>query len=447
MRTDFDAIVVGAGPAGSAAAILLAGAGWSVALVEKQRFPRRKVCGECLAATNLPLLAALGVGPAFAASAGPELRRVALMSGERTVVADLPATRHPEYPWGRALGRETLDALLLARARAAGAHVLQPWSALAIEGAAGDWHCAVEALDRRSAASLRAPVAIAAHGSWEALPRDRPRRRQARRASDLFAFKANFRDASLDEGLLPVLSFAGGYGGMVVADGGLTTIACCIRRDRLAACRQALPALGAGDAVEALLRRDCRGVRLALQAASREGPWLAAGPLDPGIRLRADDQLFRVGNAAGEAHPIIGEGMSMALQSASLLCAQLLADKRCDQLSDKAWQGGVARRYAAAWRSQFERRLRLAAVFAHLAMRPASTALLMQLARNWPGLLTLGACWADKTRCAVNAVTLAALAPIGVTVAASSADCGFALPALRGRSGSDEMTTTTKEYR
>ena len=166
MRTDFDAIVVGAGPAGSSAAILLARAGWSVALVEKQRFPRRKVCGECLAATNLPLLAALGVGPAFAASAGPELRRVALMSGDDTVVADLPATPHPQYPWGRALGRETLDTLLLERAQAAGAHVLQPWSALAIEGNAGDWRCAVEALGTREAVSLRAPVAIAAHGSW-----------------------------------------------------------------------------------------------------------------------------------------------------------------------------------------------------------------------------------------------------------------------------------------
>ncbi|WP_273703740.1 acyl carrier protein, partial [Candidatus Accumulibacter vicinus] len=107
------------------------------------------------------------------------------------------------------------------------------------------------------------------------------------------------------------------------------------------------------------------------------------------------------------------------------------------------------RRYAAAWRSQFERRLRLAAVFAHLAMRPAAAALLMELARNWPGLLTLGARWGDKTRCAVNAVTIAALAPIRVTAAASSADYGFALPALRGgrktrndHNEGKQMTTT-----
>jgi len=60
MNTEFDAVIIGAGPAGSSAAIMLARAGWSVALIEKQKFPRRKVCGECIAANNLPLLRALG---------------------------------------------------------------------------------------------------------------------------------------------------------------------------------------------------------------------------------------------------------------------------------------------------------------------------------------------------------------------------------------------------
>ncbi|MEO8411175.1 MAG: FAD-dependent oxidoreductase, partial [Propionivibrio sp.] len=43
----FDVAIIGAGPAGAAAAILLARAGWTVALIEKRAFPRRKVCGEC----------------------------------------------------------------------------------------------------------------------------------------------------------------------------------------------------------------------------------------------------------------------------------------------------------------------------------------------------------------------------------------------------------------
>ena len=126
MRTDFDAVIVGAGPAGSSAAILLAQAGWSVALIEKQRFPRRKVCGECIAASNLPLLEALGIGAEFEVAAGPELRRVALMRGDQKIVAELPAAPHEKYPWGRALGRETLDTLLLERARSTGGPCFNP---------------------------------------------------------------------------------------------------------------------------------------------------------------------------------------------------------------------------------------------------------------------------------------------------------------------------------
>ena len=104
------------------------------------------MCGECLAASNLPLLDALGVGADFNAQAGPELRQVALMRGQRTVLAELPTAVHPQHGWGRALGRETLDSLLLTRAHASGATVLQPWALQRISGAAGQYQCTVRAV-------------------------------------------------------------------------------------------------------------------------------------------------------------------------------------------------------------------------------------------------------------------------------------------------------------
>ena len=56
----FDAVVVGAGPAGSAAAAVLAEHGRSVLLLEKDVFPRHKVCGEFLSADALPSLDRIG---------------------------------------------------------------------------------------------------------------------------------------------------------------------------------------------------------------------------------------------------------------------------------------------------------------------------------------------------------------------------------------------------
>ena len=397
-RTSFDALIVGAGLAGSTAAIQLARAGWSVALIERQRFPRRKVCGECIAASNLPLLQALGIGEAFHARAGPELRQVTLLHGDRAVTADLPSADHEHFAWGRALGRETLDGLLLEQARAAGASVFQPWAVQAILGTPGAWHCELRALESAALLRLRASVVIDAHGSWEDLPTDRHRRRLARSAADLFAFKANFTGASLPAGAVSVLALDGGYGGMVVADGGTTTIACCIRRDRLSELRVAALGQRAGDAVQAWLQRQCTGVQRALQGAVRDEPWLTAGPLDPGVHMNAHDRIFRIGNAAGEAHPILGEGMSMALQSAALLCSHLLDPKSAAAVPDLVSQAELQRRYVAAWRKVFAPRLRLAATFAHLAMRPRSAAVLMKLVEVWPGMLTQGARWGGKVR-------------------------------------------------
>jgi len=397
-RLAFDAVIVGAGLAGSTAAIQLARAGWSVALIERQRFPRRKVCGECVAASNLPLLQALGIGDAFNARAGPELRQVTLLHGDSAATADLPAADHDRFAWGRALGREALDGLLLEQARAAGASVFQPWAVQAILGTAGAWHCELRALESTALLRLRAAVVIDAHGSWEDLPTDRPRRRLARSAADLFAFKANFTGSSLPEGAISVLALNGGYGGMVVADGGTTTVACCIRRDRLSELRGAALGLRAGDVVEAWLQRECAGVRRALHGALRDGPWLTSGPLDPGVHIDANDGIFRIGNTAGEAHPILGEGMSMALQSAALLCSLLLGQAHAAAAPDGSVQADLQRRYAAAWRKQFAPRLRLAAAFAHVAMRPRSAAALMTLVRIWPGLLTRGARWGGKVR-------------------------------------------------
>ena len=418
MPARFDVVVVGGGPAGSATAILLARAGWSVALLEKQRFPRRKVCGECIAASNLPLLDVLGVGDTLRENAGPPIRTIGLMQGKRTVVAAMPAGRERNAAWGSAIGREALDTLLLDQARASGVHVLQPWSVDDITGQPGYWRCHARHTETGSALVLDAVVMIDAHGSWESLRCARTDEPVRRRPGQLLAFKGNFIDSALPDGMLPILAFKGGYGGMVKADGGITTLACCMRRDRLEAVRRAHPGLTAGDAVEQTLRRDCAGVDAALANASRAGNWLASGPLRPGIPRFDIDQPFLVGNAAGEAHPIIGEGMSMALQSAFLLSECLLRHRAAGNEAPAAapaeppaaWQRRAGHAYYAQWRMQFAPRLRLAAAFAQVAMRPLPARLLWTMLQRRPALLSWGAARAGKVECAVDPATISAWA-------------------------------------
>lgn len=410
MAAEADALVIGAGPAGASTAILLAQAGWRVMLVEQQIYPRQKVCGECLAAGSLALLDGLGVGRAVTAQAGPELQSVGWMSSSSTIVADFPACTDGPYRYGRALGRDQLDALLLGRARALGVEILQPAKVRAVRRAAARFDCEIEtndarfppnAVPARTSRDIRVSIVIDGHGSWESGPahsKDEPglRARSVRRSSDLFGFKASFYQSTLPRGLLPVLSFTGGYGGMVVAEDDRLTLACCIRRDTLQECRARIPGAPAGVVIEQYLRDSCPGVRDVLDRAKHSGLWLSVGPLRPGIRIGKTQGPFLVGNAAGEAHPLIGEGINMALQSAFLLTSELL--KQPVAAIDASRFREIHRDYGAAWRIAFSNRIRLAAAYAHLAMRPALSGSAAAVLRRWPPLLAEAARWAGKAR-------------------------------------------------
>jgi len=398
MNFDCDALVIGAGPAGAASAILLAQAGWRVMIVEQHTYPRRKVCGECIAAGNLELLDQLGIGPDFRRAAGPELRRIGWMGASSTSTADMPPCTGGLYRYGRAVGRDWLDTKLLQRAASLGVVALQPARARTVGGELGGYECTVDSLPggRRT---LRTPVVVDAHGSWERGPTyptngSADTARVPRRRSELFAFKANFRNTTLAPGFLPVLALPGGYGGMVVADAGVTTLACCLRRDTLSACRALLPDASAGAAVEAFLRRSCSGVHEALQGAHREGTWLSVGPLRPGVRVGGAGGVFRVGNAAGESHALIGEGISMALQSSALL-ASMLTRRPASAIRGR-FGSELQRSYEAAWRRAFAPRLRLAALYAHVAMRPRLAEPARALLGRFPTLLSSAAQLAGK---------------------------------------------------
>jgi flavin-dependent dehydrogenase len=360
----FDAAVVGAGPGGSAAARLLAQAGWKIALVEKGEFPRRKVCGEFISATSLPVLAACGIEEAFLAAAGPPVMRVGLYAGDTMV-----SSPH-EQLWGRALGREHLDTLLRDAAVQAGAELFQPAE---VTGLKPDGETSVCTLE--NGREIRARTGIAACGSWNAkgifaipVTGDEP--------SDLFAFKAHFTGSALPPGLMPLLAFPGGYGGMVMSDGGRLSLSCCIRRDALGLARQRHGGKAA-EAVLAHIRATTAGVEHALKHASLDGHFLSTGPIHPGIRPRHADGVFFVGNSAGEAHPIIAEGISMAIQASGLLAKLLIAGREDE--------------YARAWHDRFATRIRAAALFAHLAMRDDSRTICRAVIARFPRILDWGA--------------------------------------------------------
>jgi menaquinone-9 beta-reductase len=398
MQTAYDAIIVGGGPSGATCAVLLAKVGWRVAVVEKAPFPRRKVCGEFISETTWPLLRQLRVAGPLLKIAGPRVRRVGIYAGKAMVTAELGSTLGRAQSGGRAVGREQLDTLLLQRAAAAGAKVWQPCVLAQFVDNEGRYECTIVEKGTRQSQVLRSRIIIAAHGSWESGPLPTQDFRRPSHPSDLFGFKATFIGGALPQDLMPLLAFPGGYGGMVHTDGGRVSLSCCMRRDQLEDCRRKWPDVRAGEAVLLHIKSSCTGVALALAAATLDGVWLSSGPLRTGIRTFGRDGIFAVGNAAAEAHPIVAEGISIAIQSATLLCEQLIAhpELRSSQVCSAGVLEGVRDKYARAWRDNFSRRLFVAAVFAHVFMRPVSTRIAATLLEHFPQLLTEGARWTGK---------------------------------------------------
>jgi flavin-dependent dehydrogenase len=120
-------VILGAGPAGSAAAISAAMRGWDAVILEARPFPRFRP-GEALHPGTLPLFRTLGVAEeildaGFLRFPGVWLER----DGVRTFQPFRPASKGPGEEWlGFQAWRETLDQILLNRARMLGVRVLQP---------------------------------------------------------------------------------------------------------------------------------------------------------------------------------------------------------------------------------------------------------------------------------------------------------------------------------
>src|ERR1700689_2959461 len=132
---DCDAIVVGGGPAGAAAAARLAARGFRTVLIDRASFPRDKVCGDFVGPTALAELADLGVAQAEAFRATSKMADLALhVDGDQLTVMGIPQVDgFPDY--GRVIPRLQLDGWILDAARHAGATVLDGRKVTAVQQA------------------------------------------------------------------------------------------------------------------------------------------------------------------------------------------------------------------------------------------------------------------------------------------------------------------------
>ncbi len=347
-------VIAGGGPAGAAAACVLARAGTAVTVLERDAGPRHKICGEFLSREAVLYLAGLGVD--VAALGASQIGALRLVHGARSVESALPFQ-------AAGLSRLAMDAALLAQAEALGADVRRGVSVRGV---------GVEGLDV-GGRLLPAPILLLATGKHDL--RGTPRR-PARTPDALIGFKAHFTLVPAQRravaGHVEVVLFRDGYAGLQLIEGAVANLCLLVERRRFDATGQDWPALLADLCRESshLARRiDGADMLMDRPLSIFRVPYgyvhAGAEPLPA---------IFRLGDQAAVIPSFCGDGMSIALHSAHLAALTVL-------------RGGAAADYHAAMRRDVARPVQLAAGLYRLSRTRAARASIVAACRIWPGLM------------------------------------------------------------
>ena len=371
-----DALVVGAGPAGCVAALVLARAGVRVRIVDRSQFPRDKLCGDTLNPGSMAILDRLGrpegrplplsdlhLGDRIRARALPISGMVVTGPGGASVASD-----YPHHLCGAAIMRRDLDLILLEAAVAAGAdfipdvHVRGP--VLASDGVRV---VGVRAGGAGGGADLLARVVIAADG------------RRSKLASSLnltafgaprrWAFGAYFEDVDgvTTRGEMHIRG--DGYIGVAPVPGGLTNV-CVVASGSLVA-----SGFSRKDVIAEALAGD---PRLAARfARARQVTRVASlGPLAVEARASGCPGLLLAGDAAGFVDPMTGDGLRFALRGGELAAQAALDELGSGAAAFERLRAARIREFAGKWR--VNRALR------SLVASPRGVGVAAAVAARWP---------------------------------------------------------------
>lgn len=338
MSDRHDFLIIGAGLAGSAIATALAGRGWDVLLVERDHFPRHKVCGEFISPEAQATLAALGLKGVVAELQPVPIQQARLVTREGlTLNLSLPG-----YAWG--VSRYTLDAALATAAQQRGAQLYTETTVLRYESCEDEYAVHLRGKEGLNTVRARALIAAAGRHTLASLP---PRLRVQGRARPRVGVKGHFIGVAMPAAV-EIFFFPGGYAGVSPIEKGEVNL--CLLADYTAFAR-------AGRQVESMLAAAARwnpalGRRLA-GGVLLPGTGVAVAPVDTGRAATPWDEIACLGDSAAMIPPLCGDGMAMALRSAEL-CAPLADAYLRGALSLAGW----AEQYCRLWQREFAGRLR-----------------------------------------------------------------------------------------
>lgn len=333
-----DAVVVGAGPAGSVAALVLARAGASVRLIDRASFPRAKLCGDTVNPGTLAMLDQLGVGSDVRARAHPITGMLVTGPGGASIAAD-----YPDRLYGMALERCHFDGLLLDAAISAGVDFVPGVEAIApllgAESRVAGVH--VRHLSRES--ELRGRIVIAAEGRRSRIA-GAFGLTQCAASPKRWAFGAYYTGVAglTSRGEMHIRP--DGYVGVAPLNGDVVNT--CVVRELpkipfSSGCAEAT--IAAALDADPMLRQRFAGAR-------RVSPVLSLGPLAVDAIAAGRPGLLLAGDAAGFIDPMTGDGLRFAVRGGQLAAAAALFELETGQPAHRRLHAARAREFSGKWR-------------------------------------------------------------------------------------------------
>lgn len=350
--TMFDVAIVGAGPAGSACASFCARADLHTLLIEREKFPREKVCGDCLNPACWPVLRRLEIFDQVRALPHGTLDAVEFIAiGGRKIQVDLPSGNESEI----AIKRSLFDELLMSRARELGAEVRDSTTVSAIEKTKSR-HWMIQIGQER----IETRILVGADGRNSTIARlcnllPRPTRERVALQTHV-PLPHNF-------GNRVVLQFLPeGYSGQAPVN------------DReLNLCLVGVPA-----SISSLRRWAEQNFGIAA-----DHQWRTITPLTRAALPPVHENIFLIGDASRVVEPFTGEGIYYALRSGELVAQAITKIVHGEDRSS------VSREFSRAHAEMYRGRLWINQLTRAAVLSPRFASFVLQAARFQPSILRL----------------------------------------------------------
>lgn len=343
-----DIVIAGGGPAGASLAVRMAVTGHSVILIERERFPRHKLCGEFISPECLEHFRDLGVLEAMLTAGGARIFETRFYDQKGRNFA-VPSAVLGNGSAGLSLSRSEMDRILLDRARSAGARVLEGTRVTELLSEDGKVAALATSDDQKGRSIIKGHIFVDATGRPRSLSRLANKalgiaRSTSSGRSAAVAFKNHFYDVELPSGVCEIYAFPGGYGGLTTVESGKANL--CFLVDP-----KSVRSFGPkpDDLLRSLLVQNSRLSEIITNAR----PTLEWHAVSINSFGRAADptmeNLFSIGDSAAFIDPFTGSGMLMAMESSALLATAIT--------EARGGSNALKMSYSSGYDKEFSRRL------------------------------------------------------------------------------------------